>query len=231
MRRPGPPLLCAGLGAVLLAGVLVSALPFAGPAPTGSAAGAAVPSLVPGPDDGSGAAVRRLQERLRRVPGDGPGWARLGSAYLQQARVSGDPTFYPMADEALRRSLAVGGPERWQAMAGLGALANARHDFAGALGWGRRAEALNPAGATVHAVIADARTQLGDSRGARDSVQEMLRLQPGVPAFTRASYVFEQEGNVAAARTALQRALAQASEPSDLSVLPLLPRRAGLQRR
>ncbi len=45
----------------------------------------------------------------------------------------------------------------------------------------------------------------------------MLDLQPGVPAFTRASYTFELEGQVRPARQALVRALEAANRPSDLA--------------
>ena len=220
MRRPGLPAACLGVGAAALVVVLVTALPFSKPdaVPGGSAGAAAAPAVAPGPPrDPLDAAIGRLQEHLRRVPADGSAWAQLGTAYVQQARVSGDPTYYPKAEGALRRSLTAGRADRWPAMVGLGALANARHQFAEALQWGHRAEALNPRNATVHAVLADAQTQLGDDRAARDSVRTMLRLQPGIPAFTRASYVFEQQGDVAAARLALQRALDQASEPSDIA--------------
>ena len=45
-------------------------------------------------------AIAALQKDLRRVPGDYPGWAALGIAYVQQARVSGGAGLLP----ASRRS-------------------------------------------------------------------------------------------------------------------------------
>src|SRR5436309_178867 len=81
----------------------------------------------------TGAGVGGLQQRLRAVPGDWHAWAALGFSYVQQARRSGDPTYYPKAERALQRSLRLDRPTNFEAMTGLATLAAARHDFAGAL--------------------------------------------------------------------------------------------------
>src|SRR5262245_5259258 len=73
--------------------------------------------------------VAQAQQRLRTVPGDYRTWAQLGLAYVEQARVSADPSRYPLAEQALKRSLAVRPKQNPDATVGLGALANARHDF------------------------------------------------------------------------------------------------------
>ncbi|MCW3839743.1 tetratricopeptide repeat protein [Micromonospora yasonensis] len=175
-------------------------------------------SALPGATTGGSASdstVAAAQRRLKRLPNDWVTWAQLGSAYVQQARITADPSYYPKADGALRRSLELESATNWQAMAGMAALANARHDFTAARDWGHRAEALNPHGGSVHGVLVDALTQLGDYEGARTQLQRMLDVEPGVSSFTRASYDFEQHGQVAEARDALNRALAEATTPAD----------------
>lgn len=157
------------------------------------------------------------QQRLRQVPDDYRTWAELGAAYIQQGRITGDPTYYPKADGALKHSLVLNHADNWEALAGTGALANARHDFTAALSWARKARAINPYSATVYGVLDDALTQLGDYPAARATVQKMLDLQPGIPSYTRASYDFEERGLVDQAAAALQRALAEASEPADVA--------------
>ncbi|WP_223190774.1 hypothetical protein, partial [Nonomuraea terrae] len=37
------------------------------------------------------------QERLRRLPNDHRGWAELGIQYVDQARITGDPSYYSSA--------------------------------------------------------------------------------------------------------------------------------------
>ncbi|SDK83495.1 Flp pilus assembly protein TadD, contains TPR repeats [Lentzea albidocapillata subsp. violacea] len=175
------------------------------------------------PPAGQGAAVVRsdvqrtitaAQDRLRRVPGDAGTWALLGSAYVEQARITGDPAYYGKAQGALETSLRHQPDGNGPAHLGLGALANARHDFAAARAQADLARTALPDTAEVYGVLADALTQLGAADEARAAVQRMLDLEPGVPAFTRAAYDFEQRGDVDSARQALTRALDASSSPA-----------------
>jgi tetratricopeptide (TPR) repeat protein len=180
----------------------------------GGATGVAAPGVGAARPD---AAIDRAQQRLRLVPGDYVTWAALGSAYLERARVTADPGYYPKAEGALRRSLELHGTENPAALTGLGALANARHDFAGAAGWARQALAIDPYQADAYGVLTDALTQLGDAAGATAAVQQMLDLRPGLAALTRASYDFEQHGRVVEAQTLMAQALQDAVEPADVA--------------
>ncbi|MFJ8963258.1 tetratricopeptide repeat protein [Lentzea sp. NPDC102401] len=159
--------------------------------------------------------ITAAQDRLKRVPGDAATWAQLGSAYVEQARITGDPTYYGKAQGALGTSLRHKPEANGNAHLGLGALANARHDFTAARDQAELARAALPDTAEVYGVLADALTQLGLADEARAAVQRMLDLEPGVPAFTRAAYDFEQRGDVDSARRALTRALDASSSPAD----------------
>jgi tetratricopeptide (TPR) repeat protein len=175
---------------------------------------AGTPQPVP---DRLAASIQQAQDRLRRLPGDADTWAGLGTAYVEQARVSANPAYYAQAQGALERSLALRPDGNAAAAVGLGALANARHDFATARRHAEQALALNPASAEANGVLADAATQLGDTATATAAVQRMLDLRPGVAAFTRASYELELHGRVDEARTALQRALDGATSRDELA--------------
>jgi tetratricopeptide (TPR) repeat protein len=214
-RGIAAPIALTAAGIALLAVVLGS---FSAPVPAAPSTSQVGSQTAPEHDpDVLSASIAKAQARLRDFPADQTTWAGLGSAYVQQARVTGDPTYYPKAEGALRRSLALNPMSNWQAMAGLGALANARHDFAEALGWARKAALINSFDATIYGVTDDALTQLGDYPAAARAAQKMLDLQPGVPAFTRASYHFEVGGDIAKARWALNQALSQANAPSDIA--------------
>jgi tetratricopeptide (TPR) repeat protein len=163
------------------------------------------------------AVILKAQAHLRASPKDAAGWAGLGAAYIQQALVTSDPTYYPKAQGALQRSIALKPEGNAAALAGMGALLNARHEFSQALDWARKAQEANPYSATVYGVMDDALTQLGDYAGATKAAERMLELQPGVPSFARASYHFEERGQTAAARQALTRALEQANGPADVA--------------
>jgi tetratricopeptide (TPR) repeat protein len=170
---------------------------------------------VPARADPLTAAIERAQRRLEQVPGDHHTWAELGAAYVEQARVTGNPGYYDKAEGALQESMALRPNGNDTALAGLGALANARHDFAGAEDAATRALAVNEFSATAWGVLADALTQLGDYPGATEAAHRMVDLRPGVASFARISYDAELHGDVIAARSALEQALEVADSDSE----------------
>ena len=160
-------------------------------------------------------AISALQLRLRDLPDDHAGWASLGTAYVQQAAITGDPTYYPKARRALRRSMQISPEDNAAALTGMAALAAALHDFPTAVKRARAAQQINPYSASNQGILSDALEQLGRYGQARRELQRMLDLQPGVPSFTRASYAFEVRGQLGPAKMALERALDLAHRPSD----------------
>jgi tetratricopeptide (TPR) repeat protein len=162
-------------------------------------------------------AAQVLQDRLRANPSNDAAWAELGSAYVELARITADPAYYDRADGALARSLRLRQEANGAAMLGMGALANARHDFAAARDWATRAQAVLPDTAAVYGVLADALTQLGDADGATAAVQRMLDLRPSVASFTRASYDLELRGDRDGAAIAMERALTAATSADELA--------------
>ncbi|HST84791.1 MAG TPA: hypothetical protein VLL08_23840 [Kineosporiaceae bacterium] len=164
------------------------------------------------------ATITLTRKRLRTNQADEPSWTELGSAYLQLAEITGDPTYFPRAEEALERSLALDPANNWNAMTELGALANARLDFTQALGWARQATDVNAYAVSAYGVMIEALTQLGDYSAASVAVRRVLKLQPGTTAFIQAAEYFEERGDNSSARRILLRALAETNEPSDLAL-------------
>jgi tetratricopeptide (TPR) repeat protein len=206
MRRTA---LLAG-GAVALALVVTGAAAVLGP--TGSTPVAAPAAAAVQPAD----PIARAQERVRLVPGDWRAWAALAVAYVERGRITADPTNYPRAEEAVRRSLAVRPTGNGEASVAQGALANARHDFAAARRFALDATNINGYDADAFAVLADAETQLGNAGAATATVQRLLDLRPGLSAYARASYDLEQRGKVAEATGLMRQALDAAASPADI---------------
>lgn len=205
---------------IVLAVVLAAALLLGIGALAGRPSGGAPAASTSGRPAGTtrlAATIAAHQERLRKVPGDWTVWAALGDAYLEQSRVSADPAYYPKAEGALRRSLEVRPDGNAAALAGLGALANARHDFAAARAFAERALAVNAWSDTAYGVLADAETQLGHPDAATAAVQRMLDLRPGLASFTRGSYDLEQHGRRTEAVALMRQALDSATEPADIA--------------
>jgi tetratricopeptide (TPR) repeat protein len=176
---------------------------------------AAVPGtrlLEPGAGSTDTAAlVAGLQQRLQASPHDAQGWALLGLAYQQRARETGDPTWYPRSERALRRAVRLA-PENPAAVGGLGSLALARHRFREALALGRRALRLSPASARAYGVIGDARLELGHYEEAFGAFDTMARLKPSVGAYARVSYARELLGRPGGAIAAMRLPLEAAAD-------------------
>ncbi len=159
--------------------------------------------------------IENLQSRLRVLPTDWQAFASLGLAYVQQARVTADPSYYPKAEGVLERSLGLERNDNFAAMVGMAALAAARHDFAGALRWGEQAKAINPYNGNVYGVIGDAQVELGRYQDAFATFQTMVDTRPGVASYARVSYARELMGDVPGAIKAMVAARDIAGTPAD----------------
>ncbi|MEH0582194.1 tetratricopeptide repeat protein [Streptomyces sp. B21-108] len=177
-------------------------------------AAAVSPGLLASGDLDSG--ITALQTHLRAQTKDFGGWATLGLAYVEQARTKGDPSRYPQAEQALKRSLALR-PDNDQALAGRAALAAARHDFANALTYADQALKQNPYSERALCSRIDALVELGRYDDAEQAVRTADERRPGVPVFTRYAYVHELRGDVTTARRVLDRALAASTSPGDIA--------------
>jgi tetratricopeptide (TPR) repeat protein len=206
-------LMVLGLAVALLAVGAVVLRPRGEPArPVGTEVGAAdAGSTV----DEVSRSIAAARQRLERVPGDWTTWAELGLAYVQQARVTGDPSNYPRAEEALKKSLQVRPMDNALALTGFGALAAARHDFAAALDFGNRSLAIDPYKAATHGVVADALVELGRYPESIEAIQKMVDLRPDTSSYARASYSLELRGDIDNARDVMDRALTAATGPAD----------------
>ncbi len=177
------------------------------PAPSPEGRTSAVPAAAIANSGDLSATISSLQATLRRLPDDSTSWATLGVAYVQQARVTGDPSYYQKAVGALNRSLQVSPDSNAPALTGKAALAAARHDFAGALRLARQSEEINSYNPVNLGVLVDALVELGRYDQAFAALQRMVDLKPGVPSYTRVSYSYELRGNLAGARYAMRQAL------------------------
>lgn len=216
MRRPVA-IAAFVIGVVLVGVTATTVITGAGRTPANASPTTSASAVPSAPLDQLSSTIAKTQQALQAKPGDWQAWAVLGSAYVQQARATADPSYYPKSEGALQKSLGLHPDGNDAALSGMGALANARHEFAHAADLARQAQAINAYGSTSYGVLADALIQLGDYDGATAAAQRMLDLSPGVSSFTRASYDLELHGRTDAARTVLQKALDDSTDPLDIA--------------
>ncbi|MGW0704497.1 tetratricopeptide repeat protein [Streptomyces sp. NPDC002643] len=160
--------------------------------------------------------VKALQAHLKEQPKDFGSWSTLGLAYVEQARTSGDSSRYPQAEKALERSLELR-PDNDPALAGLAALAAARHEFKDALRYADQALEQNPYSERALCSRIDALVELGRYDDALKAAQLADTRRPGIPVFTRYAYVYELRGDVKTARRVLEQALKSAATRGDIA--------------
>ncbi len=176
------------------------------------------PALSAGGDLGrpSGDPLRDARAAVRAAPDSADAYALLGEAYVARARATGDPSLYGRAervlDAALRRDARSVG-----ALVGAGPLAGLRHDFREQLRLGLEARRVAPGLARPYAVVVDAQIELGRYRDAARSIQRLVDLKPGLPAYARVSYYRELTGDPAGAVRAMRFAASAGGAPESLA--------------
>ena len=211
--------------AVMVVGVAAGAFGWARPGkPATSAAAPAARPAVAAAASGAltrqgGASIEQtitgLQAHLATVPGDYPGWATLGIAYVQQAKITVNSDFYPKADGVLARSLSINDTDNFLAHAGLSALASARHDFATAEAEARKGLTMNASSPLLYGALGDALVQLGRYDEADAAITKMVSIRPDTTSLARQSYLRELRGDIEGARRLMAQALDFAPTPPD----------------
>ncbi|WP_405798963.1 tetratricopeptide repeat protein [Streptomyces sp. NBC_01506] len=199
MRHIRRAALATGVGAVLVAGVLVF-VPDTddGPPPPSpeararAAVGAGAPAALPD----VAALIRDREAWLRKNPKDAGSWAVLGAAYVERGGLRADTAYYPKAERALRRSLDITPGERRNpaATAGLASLANARHDYASARKWGEAVRKADPARWTTYPVLIEAYNGLGDYVAAGKALDKLRALRSDARVLSVSSLVYRDRG-------------------------------------
>jgi tetratricopeptide (TPR) repeat protein len=194
-------------GALNVRPVLDSAAGAVDARPAGPSAVDALAGIPERPETALDARIQSLQETLR----DGASYEQaraatlLGQAYLQKARETGDPGYYPKAETLFQQALDADANEV-EALVGLGTLALARHQFRDALAWGERAVAASPYHAPGYGVVGDAQIELGRYDEAIATIQQMVDLRPDLSSYSRVSYIRELMGDREGALTAMEQA-------------------------
>uniref|UniRef100_UPI00397A6056 hypothetical protein n=1 Tax=Salmonella sp. SAL4360 TaxID=3159881 RepID=UPI00397A6056 len=88
--------------------------------------------------------IDALRARVGTLPDDWRSQASLGLAYVQQARITADPSNYALAESALEASVRIHPDGNADSLVGFASLAAARHEFADALRYVEQARRLAP---------------------------------------------------------------------------------------
>jgi tetratricopeptide (TPR) repeat protein len=150
--------------------------------------------------------IRAYQALVRTHPRDSRGYGFLAGAYLQKVRETGDASYYTRAGAVLKTALRLN-PRDPAALTEMGVLAAARHDFNGALRYGKEAHSIAPYVIKPFGVIVDAQIELGRYAEAARTLRFMASAQPNLASYARVSYWRELHGDLRGAIRAMQLAV------------------------
>lgn len=136
--------------------------------------------------------IQFYQARAARDPDDFLNYNRLGAAYIQKARETGDVTYHELAEQAFRKSLALVGDGASAAAAttSLAAVQIARHRFSDAASLAERALRLAPDDVGALALLGDAHVEVGEYEKAAAAYAGLSTLS--APALTRPRLAYLQ---------------------------------------
>jgi tetratricopeptide (TPR) repeat protein len=108
--------------------------------------------------------IQTLQRRASMYPQDPSAFDRLGTAYIQKGRETGDASSYELGRQALLKSLDLvsNGPAAASAKTHMALVFMAEHRFEDALTWAENALELGSGDPTPWGIMGDALTDMGD---------------------------------------------------------------------
>lgn len=136
-------------------------------------------------------------------PGTYPHHARLGLAYLQKARETGESHWYDEAEHSLRASL--DGQLNFEALYGMGSLLAARHRFREALPLAAQAAAAAPGSPEAQGLLFELHLALGDTAQAAAAL-DALPQQEMFEVASRRAALQEYQGRLDQALAAIEQA-------------------------
>jgi tetratricopeptide (TPR) repeat protein len=152
--------------------------------------------------------VRFWEQRTTADPANTIAWNNLGSAYIRQARQTGDVAGYARAEAALNASLAVREADNYAALGGAALVLNTQHRFAEAIPLAERAITQDPSEAFAYGALGDAYLALGRYSEARSAFDTMLALDTSLESLSRDAFLRQILGDLDGAEASWRAALA-----------------------
>jgi tetratricopeptide (TPR) repeat protein len=166
----------------------------------------ASPSPLWGQSTGPDQAILRYQRLLQRNSRDATVYYRLGDAYIQKARESGDITYMNLAEKALQKCLEIA-PEHSGAARHLAYAMYMRHAFDEAIIQAQKAVELDPTDSHAYGILGDAYLEVGNYEEAAHMYRRMVQLEGDLYAYSRMSGLKSVQGDMHGAIGDLERAI------------------------
>ena len=160
--------------------------------------------------------VNRLIKVIQDNPGHETSLIALASAYIREARVTGNYIYYDRAAMKCVNDVLKRNENNFDALSLKAMILLSEHHFAEALVTAKKAVSINPYNAFVYGVLVDAYVEMGDYELAVENLEKMISIRPDMRAYARVSYLREIHGDYPGAIEAMKLAVS-AGAPGDES--------------
>jgi tetratricopeptide (TPR) repeat protein len=157
------------------------------------------------------AGIKQTGENLIRAvrynPDDLKNSIALATLYIQEARVTGNYSYYDQAalryiEEVLQKE-----PSHFEALTLKAMLLLSQHHFGEGLELATKARDANPYNAFVYGLLVDANVELGNYKEAVKNADRMVSIRPDLRSYSRISYLRELHGDYTGAIDAMKMAV------------------------
>jgi len=139
---------------------------------------------------------------------------KLSALYLQEARISGNYTYYDMAAMKLVNDVLKKDRNNFEGLTFKALIFLSQHHFAEGLAVAEQVRQLYPYSAHVYGILTDANVELGHYDSALVSIDKMVSIRPDLSSYSRISYQREIHGDNEGAIEAMKLAV-EAGSPGD----------------
>jgi tetratricopeptide (TPR) repeat protein len=164
------------------------------------------PALLWGQRASPNHSIQLYQQLLQRNPLDTTAYYRLGDAYIQRARETGDITYLNLAEQALRKAIDIA-PQHSGAARHLAYALYTRHAFAEAAIQAAKAVEVDPSDSHAYGILGDAYLEVGRYAEAQHAYARMIQLQGDLYSYSRLSGLKSLQGDTQGAIADLQQAI------------------------
>ncbi len=149
----------------------------------------------------------QLIEKIKKDRSDIKSLNALTAIYLQEARSSGNFSYYDKAARNCVNAVLKKDAKNFEALIFRATIYLSQHHFAEGLKCASEIQKLYPYSAYVYGILVDANVELGDYKLAVENAGKMVSIRPDIRSYSRISYLREIYGDIPGAIDAMKLAV------------------------
>ena len=160
-------------------------------------------------------ASSQLIEKIKKDPSDIKSLNTLAAIYLQEARASGNFSYYDNAALNCVNAVLKKDANNFEALTFKAMIFLSQHHFAEGLKLATQIQKTYSYNSFVYGILVDANVELGNYKAALDDADKMISIRPDIRSYSRISYLREIYGDIPGAIEAMKLAVDAGSPGSE----------------